>query len=530
MSRFGELWNRLVSEPDRVDPFEMVRSFVESGDVADLTRVLPLALSPVPEVAGEAAAAIDRYMAAVQPSALAALDEAVRWISFGWGAPPSPWHSLSPRDVADLFETGLHGASVLGVASFHPNGRVREAAVKQLARLTDGSELPFLLIRLNDWAAPVRDTAYSQVKVRLTTAYAPHLVRNLRLVLRLEWCGRADHEALVDEVVQVLRDPDSRSALREGARSPDRWLRRTCNRLLLEHPGGDTREILERALGDEDAFIRHWAARQADRFLDGEPLRRVVGKLLRDPFVGTRREGLRMLVDRFPGDAEADLRRSLLDRHATIREIARVDLKQRGVKDFRGFYRSVVERARGPELRAALSGLGETGTTEDAALVERHLGNPVPGVRRAAVLALTRLAPEAALPGFLEALQDGNAGVSRAAMLALAGHASRAGAARLAAIAEESRYVHVRINTLSLLARLGKWEGIPWLIRAGSSEDPRVAQVARQHLLRWMQRFNRSSTHPTKAQLEWIAAELDRAGAALPVEQERALRFYMKGY
>lgn len=499
-------------------------------DALELTRILPLILSSPPEVSREVAASLDRYLAGLSPRPLVVLDEEVRRACPWWSEKESAWKRLAPRDVADLLKTGVHAAAVLGVASFHPSGHVRRAAVKQLGSVSDGSELPFLLIRLNDWVAPVREAAYGRTHARLAPAYAPHLIRSLWLVFRLERCGRADHEVLLGRVMKVLRAPESRPALREGTRSTDRWLRRTCYRFLLETPGDDTPEVLEGALGDEDAIIRLWAVQRVDRFVDGEPLRRIVGGLLRDPFMGVRREGLRIRVDRFPREADADLSRALLDGHPTIREIARFGLRRRETTDFQGFYRAAVERTSGRELRAALAGLEETGTEEDAPLVERFLGDPVPGIRRVAVQALARLAPEGSVPHFLDALQDGNASVSKAGRLGLAVYAGRVGAERLGAIAEEHPETHVRINALALLAGLGKWEGIPWLIRAFASGDERVARVAGQHLRRWVHRFNRSFTKPTGPQLERMAAALDTAGAALPREQERVLRFYMKGF
>jgi hypothetical protein len=44
----------------------------------------------------------------------------------------------------------------MALASFHPSGYVREEAIAHLAAVWDGTELPFLLIRVNDWVAPVR--------------------------------------------------------------------------------------------------------------------------------------------------------------------------------------------------------------------------------------------------------------------------------------------------------------------------------------------------------------------------------------
>jgi HEAT repeat protein len=503
--------------------------FEARRDPRDLPDLLPLVLSPDAGVMAEAAAAIDEYLGQRTPKELLAIAEEVRRSTWWATASGDSSRSAAVNDVPRLRDCGEHGVAVLGLASFHPSGYVREAAVRELATFQGGGELPYLLIRLNDWVEPVRDAAYEAVQARLVPTCAPHFVRSLWLAERLERCGRADHEALVGRVHGLLTGPAGRPALRAALSTSDRWFRRRCYRLLLDTPAEDGLEIIRTAVRDEDAMIRLRAIRAAGVVLDTNDLREILEQVSHDPFVPVRREVLGMWVRHFPEAAESVLRDALLDASPALRQTARDDLKERGAGEFRDFYLSALEVARGSRLRPALFGLAETGSEADAARLEEFLSHTAPGVRRAAVTALSRLDPEAYISAFVRALEDDSPGVSRAGRLALVPRAARVGAEKLWSLVAGGLEAHVRRNALLLLAATGKWNSIGWMIRACRLADERLAGIARQQVAQWIARFNRVQVQPTRDQLEHMARALDE-GAALDTERERMLRFLMKGY
>jgi HEAT repeat protein len=520
----GEAWARIFETKN--DGRELVRAFAASRDPRDLPPVVRLVLAPEPSVAKEAAALINEYLAGLTPRELLVLDEVMRH-RFWWTTQPRE----RPNDIgaADVPRLRANGTPALGLASFHASGYVREAAVRELATMHGGTELPYLLIRLNDWVEPVRDAAYEALRARLVPAYAPHLVRSLWLVERLERCGRAGHEALVGRVHELLASPAGRSALRDALAADERWLRRSCCRLLLDPPAEDGPEIIRMAMRDEDAMIRLRAIRAAGMVLDANELRVILGEAGRDPSMRVRREVLDLWVRRFPEKAESVLRDALLDSHGAMRETARFGLQARGVRDFREFYLSLLAGSPAAWLRTALYGLAETGSESDAARAEIFLSHPAPGVRKAAVTALYRLDPEAYIPAFLQALEDGSPGVSKAARLALASHTARVDQEAIWNLVTGSTEAHVRRSAATVLAATGKWDRIRWMVRACGSPDERVAEMARQQVARWIDRYNREPTQPTKEQLDRMAGALDE-GAALDTGRERMLRFLMKGY
>lgn len=485
-----------------------------------LPEVLPLVLSPDPAVAEEAAARIRRELGGLDPRALVAADEKLRgsyfWI--GQGAPAG--YVVKPADVSRM-----RGHDVLGLASMHPNGYVREAAVRELDAVGTGGELPYLMVRLNDWVEPVRRRAQLAVQRRLTPEYAPHLVRNLWLAERLESCGRDDHAPLLSGIRAFLRGR-GRAALAEGTGSPDRWLRRTCYAMLLDPPSSDAMEIVSRALGDADNITRLRGLGRAEAMMGWAQLRNTLPPLLDDPYAPARREALRLWIEHAPESAEDALRAALLDRHPSLRDMARRELRARGI----GGYADVYRAALAGMPATALAGLGETGSADDAPLVEPFLSAGSAGVRGAAVIALAQLAPEPSVPHFVHALADENRGVSKAARIALAPRAGRVGSAALWGLVTEGGAEHVRRNALLLIAALGKWESIGWLLRASTLDDKELARDAAGLVRRWKDRFNRSGAQPAGDQLDRAKQALEAAAPALRTGLAQELRFLMKGY
>ena len=165
------------------------------------------------------------------PSELPALDDQMR----GYGPWWASWDRIEPADVRRLKQRPSTWAS-LAMLSMHRSGYVREAALRRLAESKDGTELPYIFIRLNDWVAEIRGLAESAIAERLTPKSAAGLVRLLPLVGLLGRWSRAPDD-MESRITDVLATPESRPAMLSGLRSNDVGVRRRVARLLIE--GGD---------------------------------------------------------------------------------------------------------------------------------------------------------------------------------------------------------------------------------------------------------------------------------------------------
>ncbi len=193
-------------------------------------------------------------------------------------APQTKWDRLDAKQVTRLARLP-DGWAALGIASAHWNGHVREAAVRALSRRTEGDEIPFLVVRLNDWVPQVRDAALAAASARLTTERADGWVRALPLVEALRQQRRADHSPLVRAVFMLLTSVDARPALLRGLDAEHFGTRRLCFRLVLD--AGDE-SLLPRALSDSDVVVRLGATARIDRIPRGERRRDLISRLCRD--------------------------------------------------------------------------------------------------------------------------------------------------------------------------------------------------------------------------------------------------------
>lgn len=433
-----------------------------------------------------------------------------------------PW-LRGPDDARRLvLPAGTEGA-VLGLLSSAPNGYVREAVVQRLALVGSGDELPPLLLRANDWVAPVRDRAMHALRARLVPAYAPYWIRTLRLVLRLQQTERGDTRPLVEAVLALLHGDDVRQAVVDGLYAPDRVAARACFTILLRTGAPELEDVVLRGLGSDDVGIRLEAARAAAR-LDDLALADVLPRIMNDPFVRVRMAGAEIAAERTGLEVLPALTAALMDRGSAVRARARAVMARVQPMDFAAFYR-VETTSDGPRLAEAVAGLGETGRAEDAAAVLPLVAHDRVRVRATAVRALDRLAGDAHPDVFTVSLGSSYPSVSRAAADALRRRVRLVSAASIEVSLHPGAPVHVRRNALALLVARGKWDGLPWILRALVDEDPRIQRAAAEHLYRWRAQFNRTFTQPTAEQVARTRAALEPVADTLPPETVRWLRF-----
>lgn len=521
-------WGKITS---RRDDAGLIARIADSGEPATVIDVAPFVLSENPSVSRAAAAAVEGLLSGVTPEDLARLDSVFRERSPYAGRYRMEWHRLAPSDLGRLESFTARRVVLLGLASFHESGYVREEAVRRLAGSNSGAELSFLLIRLNDWVAKIREAARLAVGLKLSPRYAGSLVENLPLIAKLGQAARADHGQVAEAVESLLKSADCRDALLRGLESDGRSVRRICFRLAAEAEDSDTRAVFEHALADRDTVIRLWAARQISAGLGGGATEALLEIIKGDHFMPVRREALRALISLWPEKAPAELRRALFDPHASVREEARYQLRKAGEDDFASVYRRALAGAVGGELYSAVGGIGETGTASDDRMVLSYATHPSPKVRRAAIKALARLNGDGHLPVFLTALRDETPAVSREARKALTSRAAAVGGERLWEIfSASSSLPHVRHNALNLLSGLGKWDGIYYLIRAAGDHDVKIAEASRLGVVRWLSQFNRSFTVPTPEQISRFERALRERGHLLGESIREQLWFSVKGF
>jgi len=524
--RGGSFWSRvLASSEEQVELLHEIGFSGEAGAIPEIACLLVDASDPVFRAAGEAA---HRLLQTLAPVELAGLDQRIRMIGASDRGLDHGWRKLRSSGLR-RFGSIEFAASLFGLASFHNDGYVREAAVNGLSALDDGQELPFLLIRLNDWVTPVREAAAQAVSARLRPEYAAHFLRNLRLVLRLQACGRTNR-ALVDSVCELLRKPECREVLQSGMKSGDRSLRWASFQLAAGAEQSVRSIIVKAALTDTDSVARAWAVRRFLPEVAATELPSVAIPMLSDRFMPVRRDALWALATKCPALATEALKRGLLDRHVGIREVARHFLSADAGFDVHHFYLEAMEAGDASTLGAVIRGLGETGKAEDAARVVPFLEAPKPQVRRAAVYAVGKLNAEPFGAKLIRLLADETPGVSREALKALTPKARHQSLEELWRLFTLEQRVFVRRNVLMLILYFGKWQKLPPILLACADKDVRLAGLAQAALRDWLRNYNRSFAEPTRTDFEKIQDALKQAEDRLPHRAALEIRACLKDY
>jgi HEAT repeat protein len=515
----------------------------DSNEPAAITGILPFALSAKRDIAKAAAVAVHKLTRSITSSELAWLDSAVRKLSPYWGSDFYAWHKMSPDQLGLLERFAETSVSLLGMASFHRSGHVRQAAIERLDLISTGVELPYIVLRLNDWVSNVRDVAYTATRSRLKPEYAPSLIANLALVSRLEAASRADHQDLTRAINELLQSDACRTALLESLKSEDRFIRRASFRVAFSS-SINLPELARWALIDRDTVVRLWAAQKVASTLTGKTLEQLLELMKRDRFMPVRREALRCYARQGVERAPEELISALLDTNASMREEARYHLQKIATMDVAAFYRETVARVRSPrvskgnaalpsiaantDLYSAICGLGETGSETDVHLIVSYASDAVAKIREAAVKALARLNAKAHVELFLTALTDEGPRVSRQALKALAGMTGALSGEQVWAIFAAAPRGHVKRNALSLLERLPKWDSIFYLLRAIRDGDEAVAVMSRFGIQRWLARFNRTFNLPSSDQIAKVKAALAEGDELLDEKTKEQILFSIK--
>jgi HEAT repeat protein len=511
-----ELLRQIWSKPPVLDRFRHkpdhrpppIRQIAEGGDIAALPFVFELVFDKSSEVAETAMECVHRLLSNTPVHALPVLEENVRRYSYfldKW----RDWNWLQPAHVAILPKHSVFGSSLLGVMSFHPSGFVREAAVRELDRIEYGSELPFLLLRANDWVEPVRNLAKSAIQRRLRPSYFEDFASNAHLVLRLAESGRDRHDDLIRWFMDQLIDSQHETVLLELLQGHNRWLKRMCFQRALDVDSERRKSLVLLGLRANDVVVRFEAARQARLSFASDELNAALQLMEADHFMPVRREALLARIERYPDNAADILDKALFDQHSSIRELARFHLKKIGRTEFAADYRKAVTTR--PLI--GLMGLSEAGSADDVKLALPFLLHPGVALRLAAISLVVNFGGDGCTEELLTGLQDDSKKVTLAAKRGLQAHCADLSPERLCGISQNDPRQHVQLAAAEVLDKTGSWRAVPYLLRLCVQPNEQLASRAMALIGR---RINRVFTSPNPEDCQLIRATIDEYAGRFP--------------
>jgi HEAT repeat protein len=521
------LWDRFVqsSAPD-----EVIQQITEAGELAVIPDLLPILIIGDRKAISASANAIHRLLQQLKPADFVQFDEFVRQGYSEWRVRREPWYTMKAEDIGHLASFGETSISILGIASFHTNGYVREAAVRELGKMQTGAELPFLFVRVNDWVPQVRSVARDLLLKRIRPEYIHHLIAWLPLALRLAKMSRDDHSIIVETVRALLSSPGAREALHEEFESKDLFVRRFCFELAMNSNETDCLSVLQTAFGQSDPEVRKVAVRKLRCITPNNASKRMLLQAIGNSSAPVRREALLIFAEEYPDEASQQFQFALLDTNVVVREAAQYYFQKKSNLDLRVFYSGALQNSSLPHLCAAIAGLGETGLPKDSRLLERFIADQSSRVRATALHAIAKLNFDAYFEEFVLALNDASSKVTGEALRALCKKPNLVGGQRLWEIYDRCSHPHGKRGALFLLARINKWDSIAFLVQSLAHQDDPFVDLSQKYISRWFSRYNRSFATPTAEQISRLRNVLSKCSLLLSSGTQRHLDSLLKSF
>jgi len=512
---------------DRVN--EILAQIEESPDLTAVPRAFSLLMTNGdPAVRLRAEQAISKRVKRLPAIQLKRLDSLFRQrTSLEWDL------DRKRADPDDLLLPALSETEktiMLGLASFHPNGYYREKAIRALARTTTGDELPYLIIRLNDWVLPIWNLSYGAVRQRLGPQNARAIIHALPLIFRMADRSRDHHFDLRGASIEVLSRPDIRPELELGLRSKDSLVRRCCYLAIIRSGAFDNPAVLERLMHERSPMNRAFVLRQISAGLTAEEIRPYRTALLRDRSAAVRLTAMRIAYQFDPLGSRADLERALVDEDPAVREAARYLLGASGpALDLPAIYRRLLTDP-ATACPGAIAGLGETGQPGDAGYVAPFLKASQVRWVRSSLRASARLDFAGSKGVLISFLADGRPGVAKEARRLLSGRIDASDAALIHRDYFRDRPDALRRRAALLFCGLDKWDALPYILELQADPQAIISEIGGSALIKWQARYNRSFVAPTQAQLKAARAALAEYGRTLPGRTRDLLEFNLAGF
>jgi HEAT repeat protein len=521
------LWDRFVQHST---PEEVIRQIAETGELAVIPDLLPILIIGDRKSILASANAIHRLLQQLKPADFARFDEFVRQGYSEWRVRREPWYTMKPKDLGHLARMDETSVSLLGIASCHTNGYVREAAVRELGKMQTGAELPFLFVRANDWVPQVRSVTRDLLLKRIQPDHINHLIAWLPLALRLAKMSRDDHSTVVEAVRALLSSPGAREALHEQFESKDLFVRRFCFELAMNSNESDCLSVLKRAFGQSDPEIRKAAIHRLRVMMPSDASKLILLQAINNNCAVVRREALVIFGENYPDEAAQQFQSALLDTNLVVREGAQYYFQKKSNLDLRAFYSGALQNSNLPQLCAAVAGLGETGLPKDSQLLERFLRDRSSRVRAMAFHAIGKLNFDPYFEEFVLALEDASSKVTGEALRALCKKPNLVGGQRLWEIYDRCSHPHGKRRALFLLARINKWDSIGFLVQSLTNQDDSFVDLSQKYISRWFARYNRSFVTPTAEQISRLRNVLSRCNLLLSSGTQRQLESLLKSF
>lgn len=413
---------------------------------------------------------------------------------------------------------------VLILGTFHPNGYFRERCMEELAK--EKGVFPYLMLRANDWAKPVREKAFCLLDDYTVQCSMEEILSSMPVLEKLQCsCRRSDEQLKILEgrifarLEQILKREGWRDIWPEDFSVRKSLYRMTVGQGILSMEQMDEWLRKEKEPCGMTMLIRGILT-HPDCTLDR------AADYLTYPNARIRKCALEYRYEHLK-ESWTGLAFMLLDSGRGVREYAAYILEKHTDLNIREYYLSHLEDER-PEY--AILGLSEYSHRGNVTAFLPGLDHPVRKVQKCALLALGRQEDFEDEELLWKYLLDDRADISKAAYTSIQRRGFYPGAEKLyhAYCSLENYHTsekeHIRRYLLRLLLRENSWSRLPWLIRIYSEDLPEQEK----RLVKGGIHCRFMYTKVSGIQKEKICRALREKKGELPKDMEEGILYDMK--
>lgn len=363
-------WIQKISGRDVIEKKKLIYEIALSGD---FEAIIPLSILMISDsrLHGCCLKAVKNLIRLSGLKNLVSLELRFRTSQWNYN---SQWQHLSPKRLVHLINGSKDDALILGLLSFHGNGYIREEAVRLLSQINSGCEIPFLVLRINDWVPQISKLAEESVKKRITKRKMKMMTEIFWLISRLDDQERAQKTDIASEFKNLYYhdfDQIKKDLLTEDFLTRREIIKNFPDELI-------SKELVKICLSDNDCLVRSHALSILERHLSLWP--DLVNHMIRSPYQNVRSKAVYFSTGL--DDAPEKLKVLAFDKSNRIRESAVFYLNKIQNFNAREEYLSRI-----PEP-FAIEALACHGNTKDIPLIVNLVSSERKKVRRAALTAL----------------------------------------------------------------------------------------------------------------------------------------------
>mgnify|MGYP003365700580 CR=1 FL=1 len=405
-------------------------------------------------------------------------------------------------DLTNCF--GKEAIYILSVLTLHPNGYIREDALKKLSEFEDGFKIKFIMIRVNDWVKEVRNLANKELIKYIRDEYLKDIIECLPIIDSMNNWGRCDCSGILFKLEDFIIDQGNYDLLLHIYKnSEERLVKRKLFKYLLEI-NTTYNLIINIGLKSKDIIILRTAIEKIEEIINKYNAELIFKALKQNKHVVCRVAAIDVLEKINILDFHKVLIPFLYDKSYTVRDYTRYKLKKIGIADFREMYLREIDKSN-YNLYGVLFGIRETGTQEDVKYIFKYLNDENVKIRKTALTTIYMLNPKEGTQYVLDKLISDNISESNNARKCLENDILSFDENMIFELFELKGYEeHVYINIIRLINYYPKWIAIMQLLKMLKTSSSTYIETINDEIELWINKFNRSFVSLKKEQVDNI--------------------------